>query len=164
MKIILIIYLILATILRSYAQPLLIMSILPCTIVGITVGVLLRGDPISITGLIGIVALLGVVINDSLILMNFINKGIRNNNFIFSIFYSAKNRFRAIILTTLTTFAGLFTLMFETRGEAAFLAPMAISLGLGLVFATFITLFLIPCLYLSFVDLKRYLSRAISSN
>lgn len=158
---ILIIYLILATILRSYAQPLLIMSILPFTIVGITVGVLLRGDPISITGLIGIVALLGVVINDSLILMNFINKGIRNNNFIFSIFYSAKNRFRAIILTTLTTFAGLFTLMFETRGEAAFLAPMAISLGLGLVFATFITLFLIPCLYLSFVDLKRYLSRAI---
>ena len=154
---ILIIYLILATILRSYFQPLLIMSILPFTIIGITVGVLLRGDPISITGLIGIVALLGVVINDSLILMNFINKGVRNNNFINSIFYSAKNRFRAIILTTLTTFAGLFTLMFETRGEAAFLAPMAISLGLGLVFATFITLFLIPCLYLSFVDLKRYL-------
>jgi len=154
---ILIIYLILATILRSYAQPLLIMSILPFTIIGITVGVLLRGDPISITGLIGIVALLGVVINDSLILMNFINKGVKNNNFINSIFYSAKNRFRAIILTTLTTFAGLFTLMFETRGEAAFLAPMAISLGLGLVFATFITLFLIPCLYLSFVDLKRYL-------
>ena len=85
------------------------MSILPFTIIGITVGVLLRGDPISITGLIGIVALLGVVINDSLILMNFINKGIRNNNFIYSIFYSAKNRFRAIILTTLTTFAGLFT-------------------------------------------------------
>tara|TARA_Y100001970_G_scaffold147328_1_gene180883 strand:+ start:26944 stop:30006 length:3063 start_codon:yes stop_codon:yes gene_type:complete len=157
---ILIIYLILATILRSYFQPLLIMSILPFTIVGITVGVLLRGDPISITGIIGIVALLGVVINDSLILMNFINKGIRNNNFIYSIFYSAKNRFRAIILTTLTTFAGLFTLMFETRGEAAFLAPMAISLGLGLVFATFITLFLIPCLYLTFVDLKKYLSRA----
>ena len=154
---ILIIYLILATILRSYAQPLLIMSILPFTIIGITVGVLLRGDPISITGLIGIVALLGVVINDSLILMNFINKGVKNNNFINSIFYSAKNRFRAIILTTLTTFAGLFTLMFETRGEAAFLAPMAISLGLGLVFATFITLFLIPCLYLSFVDLKRHL-------
>ena len=67
---ILIIYLILATILRSYFQPILIMSILPFTIIGITVGVLLRGDPISITGLIGIVALLGVVINDSLILMN----------------------------------------------------------------------------------------------
>jgi multidrug efflux pump subunit AcrB len=159
---ILIIYLILATILRSYLQPILIMSILPFTIIGITVGVLLRGDPISITGLIGIVALLGVVINDSLILMNFINKGIRNNNFIYSIFYSAKNRFRAIILTTLTTFAGLFTLMFETRGEAAFLAPMAISLGLGLVFATFITLFLIPCLYLCFIDLKKKLSKSFA--
>jgi multidrug efflux pump subunit AcrB len=152
---ILIIYLILATILRSYIQPLLIMSILPFTIIGVTIGVLVRGDPISITGLIGIVALLGVVINDSLILMNFINKGVKNKNYIMSIFYSAKHRFRAIILTTLTTFGGLSTLMFETRGEAAYLAPMAISLGVGLVFATFLTLFLIPCLYLCFIDLKK---------
>ena len=151
---ILLIFLILATILRSYVQPLLIMSVLPFTIVGVTVGVLLRGDPISITGLIGVVALLGVVVNDSLILMNFINKRVSKNGYAFSVFYSAKNRFRAIILTTLTTFGGLATLMFQTRGEAAYLAPMAISLGVGLVFATLITLVLIPALYLSFIDLK----------
>ena len=84
------IFLILATILRSYVQPLLIMSVLPFTIVGVTVGVLLRGDPISITGLIGVVALLGVVVNDSLILMNFINKRVSKNVYAFSVFYSEK--------------------------------------------------------------------------
>ena len=152
---ILLIYLILATILRSYIQPLLIMSIVPFCLIGVTFGILLRGDPISITGLIGAVALIGVVINDSLLLMNFINKGVKNNNFGLAVFISAKNRFRAVILTTLTTFAGLLTLMFETRGEAAYLAPMAISLGVGLVFATLITLFLIPSLYLAFIDFKR---------
>ena len=86
--------------------------------------------------------------------MNFINKRDSKNGYAFSVFYSAKNRFRAIILTTLTTFGGLATLMFQTRGEAAYLAPMAISLGVGLVFATLITLVLIPALYLSFIDLK----------
>mgnify|MGYP001204772402 CR=1 FL=1 len=152
---ILLIYLILATILRSYIQPLLIMSIVPFCLIGVTFGILLRGDPISITGLIGMVALIGVVINDSLLLMNFINKGVKNNLYGFAVFISAKNRFRAVILTTLTTFGGLLTLMFETRGEAAYLAPMAISLGVGLVIATFITLFLIPCLYLTLIDFKR---------
>ena len=155
---ILLIYLILATILRSYIQPILIMSVLPFTIIGVTVGILLRGDPISITGLIGVVALLGVVVNDSLILMNFINKSASKNGFGFSVFYSAKNRFRAIILTTLTTFGGLATLMFQTRGEAAYLAPMAISLGVGLAFATLITLVLIPSLYLAFIDFKKRFS------
>ena len=76
---ILLIYLILATILKSYIQPLLIMSIVPFCMIGVTFGVLLRGDPVSITGLIGAVALIGVVINDSLLLMNFINKGVKNN-------------------------------------------------------------------------------------
>ena len=130
------------------------MSIVPFCLIGVTFGILLRGDPISITGLIGAVALIGVVINDSLLLMNFINKGVKNNNFGLAVFISAKNRFRAVILTTLTTFAGLLTLMFETRGEAAYLAPMAISLGVCLVFATLITLFLIPSLYLAFIDFK----------
>ena len=152
---ILLIYLILATILKSYIQPLLIMSIVPFCMIGITFGVLLRGDPVSITGLIGAVALIGVVINDSLLLMNFINKGVKNNLYGRAVYISAKNRFRAVILTTLTTFGGLLTLMFETRGEAAYLAPMAISLGVGLVIATFITLFLIPCLYLTLIDVKK---------
>jgi len=152
---ILLIYLILATILRSYIQPLLIMSIVPFCMIGVIFGILLRGDPISITGIIGAVALIGVVINDSLLLMNFINKGVKNNLYGCAVFISAKNRFRAVILTTLTTFGGLLTLMFETRGEAAYLAPMAISLGVGLVIATMITLFLIPCLYLALIDFKR---------
>ena len=90
--------------------------------------------------------------------MNFINKSASKNGFGFSVFYSAKNRFRAIILTTLTTFGGLATLMFQTRGEAAYLAPMAISLGVGLAFATLITLVLIPSLYLAFIDFKKRFS------
>ena len=117
-------------------------------------GHLIMGINFSVLSLMGVVALTGVVVNDSLILMNFINKRVSKNGYAFSVFYSAKNRFRAIILTTLTTFGGLATLMFQTRGEAAYLAPMAISLGVGLVFATLITLVLIPALYLSFIDLR----------
>jgi len=151
------IYLILASVLKSYTQPLIIISVLPFALIGVAVGTLLRGDPISFPTLIGTVALLGIVVNDSLILMNFINNRFKKMNRIVAVVFSSKHRFRPIILTTLTTFGGLFTLMIKTRGEAAFLAPMAIALGFGLVFATLITLFLIPCLYLIVDDTKIYL-------
>jgi len=152
---IILIYLILASILRSYFQPIIIMTILPFTLIGVTAGILLRGEPRTLPAIIGIVALLGIVVNDSLLLMDFINKRRdRFNNRVFAVVMSAKHRFRPIILTTLTTFAGLSTLMFEFRGEASFLAPMATALGVGLLFSTILMLFLIPCLYLILDDIQ----------
>jgi len=159
---ILLIYMILAAILKSYTQPLIIMSILPFTSIGVVTGVLLRGEPITLPAIIGTVALLGIVVNDSLVLMDFINKRASKMNRVFAVAYSAKYRFRPIILTTITTFGGLSTLMYQMRGEASFLAPMAIALGFGLVFATVITLYLIPSLYLILDDGHNYIKRKMS--
>lgn len=151
---IILIYLILASILRSYFQPFIIMSILPFTLIGVITGILIRGEPITLPAIIGMVALLGIVVNDSLVLMDFINKRVKTmRNKVMAVAFSAKHRFRPIILTTLTTFGGLSSLMFVYRGEASFLAPMAISLGFGLLFATVILLYLIPALYLILDDI-----------
>ncbi|MFQ5786665.1 MAG: efflux RND transporter permease subunit, partial [Thermodesulfobacteriota bacterium] len=156
---ILLVYTILASVLKSYTKPLIIMSVLPFAVIGVAIGILIRGDPFSIPALIGTVALLGIVVNDSLVLMDFINKRHGKMNRIMAVAFSAKHRFRPIVLTTVTTFGGLASLMVKTRGEAAFLAPMAIALGFGLVFATLITLLLIPCLYLILDDMHIFLRR-----
>ncbi|MEX1000452.1 MAG: efflux RND transporter permease subunit, partial [Thermodesulfobacteriota bacterium] len=160
---ILLIYLILASMLKSYTQPIIIMSVLPFAIVGVMVGILLRGEPLTLPALIGVVALLGIVVNDSLVLMSFINSRYKKMNRVLAVAMSAKHRFRPIVLTTVTTFGGLATLMVKFRGEAAFLAPMAVALGFGLVFATFITLILIPCLYLMLDDLNIYIKKKWSN-
>jgi len=154
---ILLIYIILASMLKSYTQPVIIMTILPFALVGVMIGILLRGEPLTLPALIGTVALLGIVINDSLVLMTFINERAGKMNRVAAVAFAAKHRFRPIILTTVTTFGGLASLMLKFRGEAAFLAPMAIALGFGLAFATFITLILIPCLYLILDDASGYL-------
>ncbi|NIP32219.1 MAG: hypothetical protein GTO02_22885 [Candidatus Dadabacteria bacterium] len=157
------IYLILASILGSYFQPFIIMSILPFTMIGVITGILIRGEPITLPAIIGMVALLGIVVNDSLLLMDFINKRARKlNRRMMAVVYSAKYRFRPIILTTLTTFGGLSSLMFVKRGEASFLAPMAISLGFGLLFSTIILLILVPSLYLILDDIIKLIKRKIS--
>jgi len=156
---ILLIYIILASMLKSYTQPIIIMTILPFSIIGVMVGILLRGEPLTLPALIGVVALLGIVVNDSLVLMTFINSRAKHMNRVLAVALSAKHRFRPIVLTTVTTFGGLATLMIKFRGEAAFLAPMAIALGFGLLFATFITLLLIPCLYLMLDDLNIYMKK-----
>ncbi|MGB3728211.1 MAG: efflux RND transporter permease subunit, partial [Thermodesulfobacteriota bacterium] len=160
---ILLIYLILASMLKSYTQPFIIMSVLPFAIIGVMVGILLRGEPLTLPALIGVVALLGIVVNDSLVLMTFINSRFKKMNRVLAVAMSAKHRFRPIVLTTVTTFGGLATLMIKFRGEAAFLAPMAVALGFGLVFATFITLILIPCLYLMLDDLNIYIKKKSSN-
>ena len=160
---ILLIYLILASMLKSYTQPIIIMSVLPFAIVGVMVGILLRGEPLTLPALIGVVALLGIVVNDSLVLMTFINSRSKKMNRVLAVAMSAKHRFRPIVLTTVTTFGGLATLMVKFRGEAAFLAPMAVALGFGLLFATFITLILIPCLYLMLDDLNIYIKKKWSN-
>lgn len=160
---ILLIYLILASMLKSYTQPFIIMSVLPFALIGVMVGILLRGEPLTLPALIGVVALLGIVVNDSLVLMTFINARYKRMNRVLAVALSAKHRFRPIVLTTVTTFGGLASLMIKFRGEAAFLAPMAVALGFGLVFATFITLILIPCLYLMLDDLNIYIKKKWSN-
>ncbi len=154
----LLIYLILASILRSTFQPLIIMSVLPFCITGVVIAILLRGEPMTLPAIIGMVALLGIVVNDSLLLLNFINRRAKKMpSKVVAIVFSARYRFRPIVLTTLTTFSGLFSLMFVYKGQAGILAPMAASLGFGLVFSTFVILYLVPCLYLVLDDIGRQL-------
>lgn len=153
------IYIILASILNSYTQPIIIMSVMPFALVGVLIGVLLRVEPFTLPAIIGTVALMGVVVNDSLVLMDFINRRRLNMKRIYAVAVGAKYRFRPIVITSLTTFGGLSTLMYQTRGETSFLAPMAIALGFGLLFATVILLFIIPMLYIILDDVKLFLSR-----
>ncbi len=164
---VMLIYLILASILRSCFQPLIIMGVLPVCVTGVLMGILLRGEPMTLPAIIGMVALLGIVVNDSLLLMSFINRRVRKMpGKAVAVVFSAKYRFRPIVLTTLTTFSGLFSLMLAYKGQAAILAPMAVSLGLGLVFSTFVILYLVPCLYLALDDLAgkwRYFTRRRTS-
>ncbi|MCP5145311.1 MAG: efflux RND transporter permease subunit [Gammaproteobacteria bacterium] len=142
------IYGLLAIPLRSYLQPLIIMVVIPFGFVGAVLGHLLFGQMLSMMSVFGLVALAGVVINDSLILLDFINQaraeGLSLND---AIVQAGLQRFRAILLTTVTTFLGLMPIMFESSLQAQFLVPMAISLGFGILFGTGITLLLVPALY-----------------
>jgi multidrug efflux pump subunit AcrB len=155
------IYGLLAIQFRSYAQPIIVMSAIPFGIVGATIGHLLMGFNLSILSLFGIVALSGVVVNDSLILIDLINRERESGIELTKIVYDcATRRFRPIMLTTLTTFFGLAPMLLERSIQARFLIPMAISLAFGVMFATLITLFLVPSLYVILEDIKgMFLSR-----
>lgn len=154
-------YALLAVLFSSYSQPLMVMIAIPFSMVGAVIGHFIMGYSMSIVSMFGIIALAGVVINDSLILIDLANqKRFRDGLDSFSaVVEAARQRFRPIILTTLTTFVGLAPMMFETSRQAKFLIPMAISLGFGIVFATFLTLVLIPSLYVINEDLKALLRR-----
>jgi multidrug efflux pump subunit AcrB len=142
------IYALIAIPLRSYGQPLVIMSVIPFGIVGAVLGHLLMGKALSMFSLFGLIALSGVVVNDSLIMVDFINKARRAGMSVKeALIQSGTQRFRAIILTSFTTAAGLMPIMLESSVQAQYVIPMAISLSFGILFATFITLFLVPCLY-----------------
>jgi len=149
------IYALLAVQFRSYSQPAIVMSAIPFGIVGATIGHLLMGFNLSILSLFGIVALAGVVVNDSLIMIDLINRerksGIELNQVLRN---CATRRFRPIMLTTLTTFCGLLPMIAERSLQARFLVPMAISLAFGVMFATCITLLLVPSLYMILEDIK----------
>ena len=142
------IYGLLAVPLRSYIQPVVIMSVIPFGFIGAVIGHMVFSVSINILSVFGIIALAGVVVNDSLILVEFANRGRKDNLSLEDAIVSAgKKRFRAILLTTLTTFVGLLPLLFETSAQAQFVIPMALSLSFGILFASTITLVLIPCLY-----------------
>ena len=156
------IYALMAIPLKSYAQPLIIMSVIPFGMIGALLGHLILGIPVSMTSYFGIIALSGVVVNDSLILVDFVNRereaGVPIHQ---AVKHAAKTRFRAILLTSLTTFLGLAPIaIFETSLQAQLVVPMAASLAFGILFATVITLFLIPALYLILDDFKQWMREA----
>lgn len=147
--------------LRSYTQPMIIMSVIPFGLVGAVIGHILLGKAISMFSLFGLIALAGVVVNDSLILIDFINKARQSGMSAHdAVVRSGTERFRPIVLTSLTTAAGLMPIITETSLQAQFVIPMAISLSFGILFATVITLFLIPSLYLLQEDFGRLLTSA----
>jgi multidrug efflux pump subunit AcrB len=149
------IFALLAVPLRSYAQPFVIMLAIPFGLVGAVWGHLILGLDLTILSMFGLVALTGVVVNDSLVMVAFINRRRATlDELLVAVRQAGVARFRPILLTSLTTFAGLFPLLMERSMQARFLIPMAASLAFGVVFATFITLILIPCGYLIMEDIK----------
>ncbi|MBN2563177.1 MAG: efflux RND transporter permease subunit [Phycisphaerae bacterium] len=157
---ILLIYVILAGLFRSYVQPIVVMCAIPFGLVGVVVGHYLMGYPLTIMSMIGLVALTGIVVNDSLILVSFINHRRSAGAPAFeAIIEGGRARLRAIILTSITTILGLAPLLTETSFQAKFLIPMGISIAAGLAFATVLTLVAVPSLYMISIDAKRALAR-----
>nr|WP_136251990.1 efflux RND transporter permease subunit [Ningiella ruwaisensis] len=154
------VYILLAVPLKSYSQPLIIMSVIPFSFTGAVFGHFMFGLDISMFSSFGLIAAAGVVINDSLVMTDFVNQRREQG-------YSIKEavieagcaRFRAITLTSITTFAGVLPIMFETSLQAAFVIPMAVSLGFAVMYATLVTLLLVPCLYLMLHDIKSIFKR-----
>ncbi|WP_232362498.1 efflux RND transporter permease subunit [Desulfogranum mediterraneum] len=148
------IYLLLALPFNSYLQPLVVMAAIPFGVVGAVAGHVLMGYNLSLMSMMGMVALAGVLVNDSLVLVDYANRQLAGGaSPAEAIVAAGSRRFRPIILTTLTTFGGLAPMIFETSRQARFMIPMAISLGYGILFTTLIVLVLIPCLFLIVSDL-----------
>ncbi|PPK58887.1 multidrug efflux pump subunit AcrB [Marinobacter persicus] len=155
-----VIYALLAVAFGSYLQPLVVMLAIPFGAVGAIIGHMILGMELSLVSIMGIVALSGVVVNDSLIMVTHANRQRGRLGASDAIYEAGLRRFRPILLTTLTTFGGLAPIITETSLQAIYLIPMAVSLGFGIVFATLLILFLVPCLYLVLEDLKSLPARA----
>lgn len=165
------IYAILAILFNSFLQPIVVMSVIPFGIIGVIAGLVILGEPMGLMAIMGTIALAGIVVNNSVVFVHFINQerrryapeGLRaapieHARYLrwYSIIRSGRVRFRPIFLTTATTIGGLFTLAFLTDGQEEFLAPMAQSIIFGLLFASAITMILIPCLYSITDDVKSF--------
>ena len=149
------VYALLAIPLRSYTQPLIIMSVIPFGLIGAFVGHLVLGQAFSMMSFMGIIALTGVVVNDSLIMVDFINRKLTEGTAVMEAIVAAgRERFRPILLTSLTTFVGLSPMLLEKSVQAKIIQPMAISLSFGILFSTVITVILVPCLYAIREDLR----------
>lgn len=154
------IYAMLAVAFRSYIQPFIVMGVIPFGIVGAILGHMLLGLDLSMLSFFGMLALIGVVVNDSLVLVDYVNRRREEGMPLFeAVSYSGVRRFRPIMLTSITTFSGLLPLLWEKSTQAQFLKPMAVSLGFGVLFATLITLVLVPASYLIIEDIVRSLKR-----
>lgn len=156
------IYALIAIPLKSYSQPLIIMSVIPFGVIGAIFGHFVMDLSLGLLSMFGIVALIGVVVNDSLVLVDYVNQeraaGVRAQD---AAIDAGCSRFRAIILTSLTTFFGLVPIMSETSLQAQILIPMAASIAFGILFSTVITLYLVPVLYLIGTDIKKIKSSVI---
>ncbi|PSW62829.1 acriflavin resistance protein [Photobacterium kishitanii] len=142
--------------LRSYTQPLIIMSVIPFGIIGAIAGHYFADISLNLLSVFGILALSGVVVNDSLVLVVFINRALAQGVPLYhAVTEAGCSRFRAIVLTSLTTFFGLAPILLETSLQAQIVIPMATSLAFGILFATVVTLVLVPALYLILYDIKR---------
>lgn len=149
-----IIYCLLAIPFKSYSQPIIVMSVIPFGAIGAVGGHWIMGMDLTLISLLGMLALIGIVVNDSLVLVDFVNKRRAEGGELLEVVtVAAAARFRPVILTSITTFLGLMPLLFEQSTQAQFLIPMAVSLGFGILFATLITLLLVPVNYLVIEDL-----------
>ena len=150
------VYTILATIFRSYLQPIIVMVAIPFGLIGATIGHWVLGFDVTLLSMFGMVALSGIVVNDSLVLIDMVNNRVREGDgIVAAVAEGARARFRPILLTTVTTVAGMTPLLAEQSFQAQFLKPMAVSITFGLSFATLLTLLVVPCLYLIGNDIRR---------
>ena len=148
------VYILLAVPLKSYGQPLIIMSVIPFSLTGAIWGHYFLGLDLSMMSTFGLIAAAGVVINDSLVMTDFVNqRRAQGYSVREAVVEAGTARFRAITLTSITTFAGVLPILFETSLQAAFVIPMAAALGFAVLYATLVTLILVPCLYLILLDL-----------
>jgi len=142
---------------KSYLQPLIVMSAVPFGLIGAVLGHAVLGYEISFMSMMGMVAVTGVVVNDSLVLVHFVNRAARESHSLKdAVMAAGTSRFRPILLTSLTTTAGVTPLMLEASLQAQFLKPMAVALAFGIMFATMITLILVPALYLILEDIRNF--------
>ncbi len=149
------VYILLAVPLKSYGQPLIIMSVIPFSFTGAVFGHFVLGLDLSMMSNFGLIAAAGVVINDSLVMTDFVNqRRAQGYSIKEAVTEAGTARFRAITLTSITTFVGVLPIMFETSLQAAFVVPMAAALGFAVLYATLVTLILVPCLYLILLDLR----------
>ncbi|WP_321492028.1 efflux RND transporter permease subunit [uncultured Desulfobacter sp.] len=154
-----IMFVLLASQFRSYSQPLIIMTAIPFGLIGAIIGHLIMGLDITMISIFGIVALSGIVVNDSLILIDFINVEVAKGTDVFeAVIKSGETRFRPVLLTSVTTVAGLAPLLTETSFQAKFLIPMAVSISFGLIAATILTLIFVPALYVVIRDWTLFLT------
>ena len=153
----LVMYLLLVIEFRSYFQPILVLVIIPFGIIGAVFGHAIMGLPLTLFSIFGLVSLTGVVVNDSIVLLDFINHRVRAGEPIReSLQESGARRLRPVFLTSVTTVAGLYPMLMEKSFQAQVLVPMATSLAFGIIMSTFIVLFLVPCLYWYYLQLSRW--------
>jgi multidrug efflux pump subunit AcrB len=153
-------FLLLASQFRSYIQPVIIMIAIPFGLIGAIAGHLVMGMHFTMISIFGVVALSGIVVNDSLILIDFINRAVSSGQDVnTAVAQSGKARFRPVLLTSITTVAGLLPLLLERSFQAQFLIPMAVSISFGLLAATVLTLLFVPTLYLIVSDVRVFWAR-----
>ena len=156
--ILLLIYIIIAFTFRSYSQPLLLMMMIPFSLIGVIWGHYFHGFPVNILSWLGIIALVGIMVNDGLVLIEKFNSYLKEGmSFDDALIQAGRSRFRAIFLTSLTTIAGLAPLMLETSRQAQFLIPMAIAISYGIAIATILTLVMLPLLLATSNDIKVFI-------